>query len=689
MLPNRSALPRKWLCFLVCLLGFQVLASAQQIQVYDGNKFYRVDDERLRSLRIREWQIRLYNSAADHAAGRIRGLITGSSADHCLEQLRKRREEYTRWLRFTNAQDDGTGGGWRYVSQPFAVVDRGALSAMGDEGGTESNRVAIEAERRRQADVERRQRQAQQAEARQRERAAQQERLRQQAESARQDRERRMEEVERISSEREQSEEKARIIERTVQRLERLQSEADAYNRAFTQIGELIQAQMERDQLRDEIRDAKRAEERARSEATREQRAEQRELERLEQLMEERAAAQDAEEVSGSESLPTESPRVSPSRAAVSEIGSQPALDSSEPYASPGTGATVGSSGRAAANPSLAAPRSDGAPSVETADAVPLASPQPSKFPEYGRLLKSDPKAREERSTAGSPLADLLGAADADEAAVLGRVLSSRGEGARQAVSDGTVLRGLLDDVRLARDVQEQVGGERAGSDTERSVLGRLFDRYASERDGRIAGNAAPGVAIGRAIEGAADQFQQDNADRIPESVRAEGDAWRMLFARGASGDLVGHVKGHVEFAERWVFDRIDAATRATPVAPQPGSGSAGSSPPRNMPSSSLLDPAERDTLDVAQQAARAAANASSLRERSVQLRRVLRATSTLPLPPQARRSVLYLRAAAAMDLADGAVCREVRSQIRSDGADMDPNEQERALLRALEEQCK
>lgn len=651
---------------------------AQHVQVYDGKKFYRVDDERLRTLTIREWQIRLYKTAADHAAGRSWGTISRRSADACLEELRKQREEYVRFLRHSGGQDDGTGGGWRFVSQPYAVVDRGALTARTDAADDDRQQQAREAEARRQADAERKARQ-EEAAAQQRQREQQVEQLRRQAEDARREREQRMRDIERKAEERRQNEAQARILDRTVARLEQLQTQANAINSVFTQLSELLQAQVERDALREEIREAKREEERARREAEREERDERERLERLrlEQRMEEREAAREA-----ADDAARRAPAPTPSSpAGVRELGDAPLpMDwtDSGPAAPPG-GRVDTSAGTA---PSSPAPR----PSADVSQPPP--QPPTPKFAEYGRLFDGTAARGAAKDAGKGTFADVAAAAERDEAAVLGGLLSNRSAEARRAVDDGAALRSLLDDAKLAQDAAEQVRRGEAGSDAERGVLDRLFDRYTSERDARIAGDSARGVATGRALEDAFDRWQQANPDRIPETVRAEGDAWRMLFARGASGDLAGHVKGHVEFAERWVFDRIDANTATPPPAATDG-GRSGA--PARLPSRSAgpLPAAEREAIDAAQRATRAAAAAGSLRERSVHLRQVLRATAILPTPPAARRSVLYLRAAAAVDLADPVACREVRAQLRADRADNELTDQERALLRALEDQCK
>jgi hypothetical protein len=339
-----------------------------------------------------------------------------------------------------------------------------------------------------------------------------------------------------------------------------------------------------------------------------------------------------------------------------------------------------------------------------------------------------------------------------------------------------------------------RAGSAQASSDTQRSAgsaLARAFDdpppqtevtprraltalfaglireRYNRERDARLLGPTAVGPAgAARARAGALDYLQENVfAGSIPESVRMQGDAWRMLFLPRAVGDTMGAVHGHVAFAERWVFSRIDAEMQAGTsqggdasgggasggggVSRPSGSGAtvSGRSDPSTRPSgdgkaaadadrsngegtrtsgtggassgsssglaarpgtgisapasgrgsgsasggnsgvsrsgSALAPRADSARMTQTKAIARWASQATSTDEHMLATLCLLDATeesSWIDAP----RSILYLHAAAALDLGDPDACRRALALLERRSAHLSPSEDERRILEAL-----
>jgi hypothetical protein len=527
------------------------------------------------------------------------------------------------------------------------------LGSNAPDSSAEQQRALAEQQRREQAAAQ--QRAQQEALQRARDQAAE---LRRQAEQASRERQARNSEAMQKAAARQQAEAQAKIASNLASKLERLQAQSNAINQAFQQIGELIQAQMERDRMESEARAAREEEREARREEQRQAALEQ-------QLREQADAAARAQPQVAD--IPTPSPMSAPGE---SEGGAQPEPEVAPAVSSPSPSAKAG------AGSSLQPPQPQPA-QPQPAQAQP---PQPS----YSRFLP-------DQTAAPDPMAEAMGSvlrtAGVSEREVMGRVLGDLGPTAKDAVDDAKAIQRVIDDSKLARDTVREVRGEGDEGSTSpgQGILDRLYRRYSGERDGRLFGSDARTLGKGRAMEETMDRLQQRYADRIPETVRVETDAWRMLFARGASGDLVGHAKGHVDFAQRWVFDRMDLASPGTGS----GTGAQPSAPSRPLLSTPTYSPTDdRESLREAQRAARAVSEAPDLQTRARHLHRVLDATDVLPTNTAARRDALYLRAAAAMDLGDPDTCRRVRFELRVYHADQEPTERERVLLRALEQEC-
>ncbi len=292
-------------------------------------------------------------------------------------------------------------------------------------------------------------------------------------------------------------------------------------------------------------------------------------------------------------------------------------------------------------------------------------------------------------------------------------------------------------------------------------LAGLLRERYNREREARILGvSAVAPASAARARAGALDYVQEHVlASSIPESVRLEGDAWRMLFLPRAVGDTMGAANGHVAFAERWVFARVDAelplessqvagsskgggisrtsgAGAATSASTQPmlapaiaGQPSAdtglggpqagtagvsgvaggssttstsrvGSAGPRtgsrdalgsvsanasgeSRSGSALTPRLSESRIAQARAMAQWASRASSDDEHLLATLSLLEATDESNWP-EASRSMLYLHAAAALDLRDPEACRKALAALQRRNADQSPTEQERQILEAL-----
>ncbi len=531
--------------------------------VHDGSSFRNVEQQQLATLKVITWRIRLYKTAERQATGLNWGVIEGPSAENCMEQLRKCREEHRRLLEAARLQDDGSWGGYRFVSKPFAVVARGAF-------GPSAAEQLQQAQARREQEARAAQAQAQLA--------ARQEEIRQQLQRTSQERQRRESEARAREAACRQAEQQQRIYAGTVARLEALQAQQQAINSAFDQLQELMRAKFEKERLEDEARAAREEEREASREAAR---IAQQEQALQEQLQREQQAA---------EAATASAPSVPSPIAAQEEALPDPASGSGvvfRPAAAPGS--TL-----------------------------------------LGRVLSQDPPA--------------------------------------------------------AAASQDELRDKSAGW-----LLRRLYNQ---ERDTRLLGeDAARALGRGRILEAEADFVQNEVLkDSIPENVRMEGDAWRLLFARGASGDLVGHVNGHVDFADRWIFDRLDVSAPAVPS----GNVSAGNAPapvrPRPSPTSGAAaatpTASDSDRVEAVRRQVEAVRTAPTGEPRRQQLRRLIQDTQAVPADATKRRGFLYIRAAAAVDLADAEACREARRALQAAGADQPADDMERRILNALDQQA-
>lgn len=649
----------EWLGVLAALalaLAAPRIADGALVVVFDGSKFRRVDEERLASMRIIEWRIDGYSSAERRAAGRASAAHNAATAEQCTRYVREARAEFAKVNRFAGLDPNQGYFEWRFASAPYAVVDRKAFEVEEDAA-----KAARELEEKRKRDQAAMQAEAEQIRAKA---LAQQQEAQRQLEKATLERQRRENEAHIKEQARIQAEREQKIISSTVAKLESLRAQEEAITGAFRQIAELIQAKMEQDEREAEAREAREEARLARREAERLAEREQQLQEKLEQ------ARQAAEDRIGFDSGPT-------------EHGATGAGDTSAPLAAPD-------------------PEEAGGLSPSPSAAAPASPPRPS----FAALLQSAGDEGDEPASGGaSGVLGWFGGLFSGSSSTGSVPNAPGGASAMQALFGGG---GAKADERPSAfrslfSKDPEVAEEAKDSLKEQALWWLVENRYYEEHDTRIVGaDAASKMDKMRLAESGADYLQNEVLDQsIPESVRIQGDAWRLLFLRGASGDMMGHATGHVDFMERWVLDRIETEARDPLPPPQSGPSSTGSttsgpssagvgsaSAPNPTPSAPM-SASDRALVSVIDQRTRQANTAADAQARVVQLRLLLQESTTLPSHPEARRGVLYLRAAAALDLQDRDACMSARRALAAERADQAMSERERRLIEDLDKLSK